>query len=217
MSKEEKACDEEVVIPVPQGSPFGPASPIISVKNHIYFYDEVETTVTRALVTTLHEIAMNIINTAVENNFPIIPIHLHINSNGGSASDALALVQTIEDIQEGRIHQLSGIPIKVPVYTYIEGEADSAASLIACVGTKRYCSKHALSLIHNVRQISHGAQTPDDIEIAASNLKLIKDKMEEVYISHSKLTKKKLQEICKVEDYSTPEQLLEYGLVDEII
>jgi len=215
LSNEKNLCEEEVVIPA--ASPFGPASPIISVKNHIYFYDNVETTVTRALFSTMHEIAMNIIDTAVENNFPIVPIHLHINSTGGSVSDALAIVQGIEDIQEGRIHQIGGIPIKIPVYTYIEGEADSAASLIACVGTKRFCSRHALSLIHDVRQIGGGVQKVDDIQTEAANLQMFKDKFYEIYLGHSKLTKEELQKICEKEDYSTPAELLAYGLVDEII
>lgn len=215
MNNEKNLCEEEVVIPA--ASPFGPASPIISIKNHVYFYDNIETTVTRALFSTMHEIAMNIIDTAVENNFPIIPIHLHINSTGGSVPYALAVVQGIEDIQEGRIHQIGGIPIKIPVYTYIEGEADSAASLIACVGTKRFCSKHALSLIHDVRQIGGGVQKVDDIEIEAKNLQMFKDKFYDIYLSHSKLTKEELQKICEKEDYSTPQQLMEWGLVDLII
>ena len=215
MSDDKNLCEEEMVIP--PASPFGPASAIISIKNHIYFYENVETAITRALFSTMHEVAMNIIDTAIENNFPIIPIHLHINSTGGLVSDALAIVQGIEDIQEGRIHQVGGIPIKIPVYTYIEGEADSAASLIACVGTKRFCSKHALSLIHDVRQIGGGIKKIDDIQTEAANLQMIKDKFYEIYMEHSKLTKEELQKICEKEDYSTPQQLMEFGLVDQII
>ena len=215
MSDDKNLCEEEMVIP--PASPFGPASPIISIKNHIYFYENVETAITRALFSTMHEVAMNIIDTAIENNFPIIPIHLHINSTGGLVSDALAIVQGIEDIQEGRIHQIGGIPIKIPVYTYIEGEADSAASLIASVGTKRFCSRHALSLIHDVRQIGGGIKKIDDIQTEAANLQMIKDKFYEIYMEHSKLTKEELQKICEKEDYSTPQQLMEYGLVDQII
>ena len=215
MSDDKNLCEEEMVIP--PTSPFGPASPIISIKNHIYFYENVETAITRALFSTMHEVAMIFIDILFENNFPIIPIHLHINSTGGLVSDALAIVQGIEDIQEGRIHQVGGIPIKIPVYTYIEGEADSAASLIACVGTKRFCSKHALSLIHDVRQIGGGIKKIDDIQTEAANLQMIKDKFYEIYMEHSKLTKEELQKICEKEDYSTPQQLMEYGLIDQII
>jgi ATP-dependent protease ClpP protease subunit len=215
--KNEEACEGGEYI-MPPTSPFGPASPIVTIKNHVYFYDEIDTTVARTFFATIHETAMNIIDTAVENNFPIIPIHLHINSCGGSCSDALAIVQGIEDIQEGRIHQVCGIPIKIPVYTYIEGEADSAASLIACVGTKRFCSRHALSLIHDVRQISGGqVQKTDDIELEAKNLKMFKEKLYDIYLSHSKLSREELEKIASKEDYSTPEELLKYGLIDEII
>ena len=217
--KEEEICDlDEETLLVPNSSPYGMPSPIISVKNHLYLYDQIDTTITRAFFSALHEAAMNIIDTAVENGTPIIPIYLHINSCGGSCSDALAIVQVIKDIQEGRIHQVGGIPIKIPIYTYIEGEADSAASLIACVGTKRFCSKYALSLIHEVRQISGGAvQKTGDIEIDAKNLRMFKDKFNDIYLAHSKLTKEKLEEISSKEDYSSPEQLIEYGLVDEIV
>ena len=215
MSKEEKICDEELTLPngMLQLEPMS----IISIKNHIYLYNDIATAITRELFRTMDEVAMNIIDTAIENNFPIIPIHLHINSTGGLVSDALAIVQGIEDIQEGRIHQVGGIPIKIPVYTYIEGEADSAASLIASVGTKRFCSRHALSLIHDVRQIGGGIKKIDDIQTEAANLQMIKDKFYEIYMEHSKLTKEELQKICEKEDYSTPQQLMEYGLIDQII
>lgn len=217
MSKKEEdiACEEEITLP--SLSAFGPPSPIISVKNHIYLHDQIDTTITRAFFSTLHEVAMNIISTSVDNNVPIVPIHLHINSMGGSCSDALSIIQCMEDIQEGRIHKVGDIPIKIPIYTYIEGEADSAASLIACVGTKRLCSKYALSLIHDVRQIGGGVQKVDDIEIEAKNLQMFKDKFYDIYLAHSKLTKEQLEKICEKEDYSTPQQLLEWGLIDKIV
>ena len=215
MSKE-VLDDEEMVISA--DSPYGQSAPIIRVKQHIYFYAEVDTTITTALISTMHEAAMEMIDAAIENDFPIVPLHLHINSAGGSVSDALAIIQCIKDIQEGRIHKIGNIPIKIPVYTYIEGEVDSASSLIACVGTKRFCSKYALSLIHDVRQISYGqTQKVDDIQLEAANLQMFKDKFYDLYLSHSKLTKEQLMEICSKEDYSSPQQLVEYGFVDEII
>jgi len=209
---------DEDDLAIPAGSPYGEPAPIIRVKQHIYFYAEVDTTITTALISTMHEAAMEMIDAAIENDFPIVPLHLHINSAGGSVSDALAIIQCIKDIQEGRIHKIGNIPIKIPVYTYIEGEVDSASSLIACVGTKRFCSKYALSLIHDVRQISYGqTQKVDDIQLEAANLQMFKDKFYDLYLSHSKLTKEQLMEICSKEDYSSPQQLVEYGFVDEII
>lgn len=207
-------CTEELAIPM--SSAFGPASPIISIKNHIYFYDDVNTTIARSLIAAMHEMAMDMINVSVENNTPLASIYLHINSYGGDVSDALAIVQAIKDIQNGTIHQISGIPIPIKVNTIIEGEADSAASLIACVGSHRAISKYALSLIHDIRQIGGIGGKAEDVEVQADNLKLFKKKFYDIYLANSKLTEEKLQEICGKEDYSTPEQLLEWGLVDEI-
>lgn len=217
MSKEEKedACSEEIAIPM--GSAFGPASPIISIKNHIYFYDDVNTTVARSLIAAMHEITMDMIHTAAENNMPLVPLYLHINSYGGDVSDALAIVQAIKDIQSGTIHKIGNINVPVEVNTIIEGEADSAASLIACVGSHRAISKYALSLIHDIRQIGGAGGKVEDVEVSASNLKMFKKKFYDIYLAHSKLTEEKLAEICGKEDYSTPEQLLEWGLVDEIL
>jgi ATP-dependent protease ClpP protease subunit len=216
MNEEKTSCEEEITLPA-LSSAFGPASPIISIKNHIYFYDDVNTTVARSLIAALHEIAMSIITTATENNTPIVPIYLHINSYGGDVSDALAIVQAIKDIQNGSIHKIGDINIKIPVNTIIEGEADSAASLIACVGSRRYISKYALSLIHDIRQIGGAGGKVEDVELSAKNLKMFKQKFYDIYLKHSNLNEEQLTEICGKEDYSTPEQLLEWGLVDEII
>lgn len=214
--KEEINCDETLTAiqnPLEQSSP-----PIISVKNHIYLYNDINTTVTRALFVAMHEMATGIIQTATDNNTEINPIVLHINSVGGSCSEALAIVQCIKDIQNGTIHKIGNIPIKIPIYTVIEGEADSAASLIACVGTHRSISKYALSLLHDVRQISAGAvEKVDDIEISAKNLGMFRRKFYDIYLEHSKLTEEQLKDICSKEDYSTPQELLDWGIVDEII
>ena len=80
--KEEINCDEDLTAiqnPLEQ-----PSSPIISVKNHIYLYNDIDTTVTRALFVAMHEMAAGIIQTATDNNTNINPIILHINSVGGS-------------------------------------------------------------------------------------------------------------------------------------
>jgi len=213
----EDSLDEEAIV-MPTQSTFGAPSPIVQVKNHIYLHDEIDETIARALFSVLHEAAMSIISNAIENNCDITPIVLHINSTGGTVNSGLGIIKCMQDIQEGRIHQLAGVPIKVPVNTIIEGEADSMASLIACVGNKRYASKDALSLLHEVRQTSFGqTQKTDDIATEAENLAKFRDIFYKIYMEHSKLTEEQIKEICKDEKYSTPEDLLKFGLIDEII
>lgn len=201
-------------------TPFsGQPSPMIILKNHIYFYANIDEVIAKTLISALHEVAMEIINVSFDHNVPIVPIELHINSCGGEVSSAIGIVKTIEDIQNGTIHKIGDIPIKVPVNTHIEGECDSAASLIACVGNHRTISKHSLSLIHDVRIIGgiSGINKSEDIATQAVNIEMFKQIFYDIYLKHSKLTYKKLEEISGNERYSTPEELLKYGLVDEIV
>ena len=215
MSKEENSIDEETKLPLSLLQQ--DATRIIVVKNHVYLYDDINCEVARNLFGALHDIAASLISASFDNNVPLPPIYIHINSYGGSVNDALAIVQGIRDIQEGRIHQINGHPIKIEIHTIIEGECDSAASLIACVGNRRFASKYSLSLLHDVRQIGGAGGKAEEIGIQANNLEMFKRKFYDIYLEHSKLTEKQLAEICSKEDYSTPEQLLEWGLVDEII
>ena len=63
----------------------------------------------------------------------------------------------------------------------------------------------------------HLVEKVDDIEISAKNLGMFRKKFYDIYLEHSKLTEEKLKEICSKEDYSTPQELLDWGIVDEII
>jgi len=63
------------------------------------------------------------------------PIHLHIQSSGGNTFDSYALVDII-------------LSSKTPVYTYGEGNVESAAVDIFLAGKKRYGYKHTMFMIH---------------------------------------------------------------------
>lgn len=216
MSKEETIIDCGEDIQVPE-NPFGMPAPILQIKNNLYVYGEIDDTLAKSFIVALHENAMENISVSLEHNVPIPPIKIIINSPGGQISSALGIVAAIKDIQNGTIHKINGIPIPVKVDTEIQGEADSAASLIACVGNYRTISKYSLSLIHDVRQLYGCSGKTEDFEDSAHNLGMFKKMTHEIYLAHSKLTEEKLNELAKNEKYSTPDELLEYGLIDEIV
>ena len=194
------------------------APPLVSVKNHLYLYSEIDSLVTRTLFNVLHEMAMGIIHNSIENNCELTPIYLHICSRGGDVSYAFGIIKLIKDIQNGTIHCFGEHKFKVPIISVIDAEADSCASLIACVCSKRLISKNAFSLIHPPRQNSGNTfEKTEDIDDKKYNLEVFKDRIYEIYLEHSKLNRKKLEQICSNEKYSTPEELVSYGLVDEII
>ena len=72
-----------------------------------------------------------------EKNFERKPIKIYFSSFGGSVYDMWLLVDTIEGST-------------TPVYTYCTGYAMSAAFIIFLAGHKRYMSKHATLMYHQI-------------------------------------------------------------------
>lgn len=219
MKKEEVIQNDMEEIIAPMQSPYGPPPPIVSVKNHIYLYDEIDVTSARNFISVLYQTALTMVSDSLENGYLLPPIIVHINSYGGTVNDALAIVQAIEDVKNGTITSVNNIPVPLIVGTQIEGEADSCASLIACCGTKGYrtISKDSLSLLHEVRQISPTGGKVEDITTMSINLEMFQKIFKNIYMRNSSLTEEKFNEIISTEKYSTPEELLSYGLVDKII
>ena len=173
-----------------------------SENNHIYMYSEI----TRK---TAYEVG-NLIKTIASDNMTIAdrydvepsPIYLHINSYGGSVFAALAIIDSIKDCQK-----------KVPVHTVVEGCAASAATLIGCVGSKRYIKKHAHMLIHELRSGVWGKYS--DLEEEMENLKKLMDVIISIYQEHTKLKgTKKLTNLLKKDSWWSAEECLKNQLVD---
>lgn len=219
MKKEEVIQNDIEEIIAPMQSPYGPPPPIVSVKNHIYLYDEIDVTSARNFISVLYQTALTMVSDSLENGYLLPPIIVHINSYGGTVNDALAIVQAIEDVKNGTITSVNNIPVPLIVGTQIEGEADSCASLIACCGSKGYrtISKDSLSLLHEVRQISPTGGKVEDIATMSTNLEMFQKIFKNIYMRNSSLTEEKFNEVVSTEKYSTPEELLSYGLVDKII
>ncbi len=130
------------------------------------------------------------------------PIQLHINSEGGSIHAAMSTVDAIRGC-------------KTPVHSYIDGSAASAGTLISCVADKRFMTKHAMMLIH---QLSSGVWGKyDDIKEEVENLDLTMKNIMNVYKTHTSLSKRELKALLSKDIWLTSETCLEYGLVDEII
>jgi len=115
------------------------ADPKITRENsHVYFYSDVSRESVFTLSTLLREAAKFAHTTSFELNLKLLPVYLHINSNGGSLYAAYAAVDTIKNL-------------RVPVYSIVEGCAASAGTIISVVCEKRFISANAYMLIHQLR------------------------------------------------------------------
>jgi len=170
--------------------------------NRIYFYSEVS----RPKILTLNKSIVRVGN-SIKNRSEVlktedVPIELHICSYGGSVFSGFSAVDYIANS-------------KVPVHSYIDGCAASAATIMSVVAERRFIHRHSFMLIH---QLSSGMwgnyeALKDSMENCDSLMETIRD----IYVKNTKIPKKQLNDILKRDLWFDAETCLKYGLVDEII
>jgi ATP-dependent Clp protease protease subunit len=131
-------------------------------------------------------------------------INLYVNSPGGMISAGLAIYDTIQIIQP-------------EVSTICLGMAASMATVILCAGAKgkRYALPNSTIHLH---QAVGGAQgQAADIAIAAREIMRLQDKIRGILVKHTGQTMEKIAHDTDRDFYLTPEQAVEYGIVDSIL
>ena len=132
------------------------------------------------------------------------PIIIYINSPGGSIADGLAIYDIINNI-------------KCPVSTVCVGMAASMAAFLLSSGTRgmRYCLPNSTVMIHQPLGGVQGQAT--DIEIVAKRILVLRDKMYRIMSKNSNVDYETMAAACERDNYLTPEEALEIGLIDRII
>ena len=131
-------------------------------------------------------------------------ILFYINSPGGSVTDGLSILDTMQ-------------LIRCDVSTIVMGQAASMGSLLASSGTKgkRLILPNARHLVH---QPLGGAQgQASDIEIQAREINRLKKMLTEIYVEN---TGKSYDQLVRDMDRDTildAAQSVEYGLADRIV
>ena len=171
-------------------------------ENKIYYYSGVHRDGAVELNKKIGELQVRSFTMANNLDVEPYPIHLYINSGGGSITSGIASMDTI-------------LRCKVPVYTYVDGFAASAATFLSVVGTKRFISRHSYMLIHQLSSNFWGKYS--EFQDEKQNLDLMMGTIKNVYKKYTKVPMKKLDEILKHDLLWNAEKCLKYGLIDEII
>lgn len=131
------------------------------------------------------------------------PIHMYINSPGGSVYAGLAIYDTMQFIN-------------CPVYTYCIGMAASMAAVLLAGGEKshRYILRHSEVMIHQPLGGIKGQAS--DMDIAAKHIMRIKESLSQILANHTNQSIEKIYHDCERDYYLNAYEALEYGLVDEI-
>ena len=170
--------------------------------NKIYYYSGVTRESCSELNKKLGELEGKYLGTAQSLGIEPPTIKLMINSGGGSVVSGIASMDTI-------------LRTQVPIHTYVDGFAASAATFLSVVGSKRYMSRNSYMLIHQLSSQLWGKYS--EIEDEKKNLDLMMETIKNVYKEYTKVPMDKLDEILKHDLLWDAKQCLKYGLIDEII
>ena len=131
-------------------------------------------------------------------------IMLYINSPGGSVTAGLAIYDTMQHI-------------RADVQTICLGQAASMGAFLLCSGTKgkRMALPHSRVLIHQPLGGAQGQAT--DIEIQAQEILRIKKTLNEIMANNTGLSIKKIEKDTDRDYIMTPQEALEYGMIDKVI
>jgi ATP-dependent Clp endopeptidase proteolytic subunit ClpP len=170
--------------------------------NKIYYYSGVNRNSCVELNKKIGELETKALT--LSNSLGILPppIKVFINSGGGSITAGISSMDTI-------------LRTKVPVYTYVDGFAASAATFLSVVGEKRFMSRNSYMLIHQLSTNFWGKYS--ELEDEKQNMDLMMKTIKDIYKKHTKLPMKKLNEILKHDLMWDAKTCLEYGMIDEII
>jgi ATP-dependent Clp protease, protease subunit len=140
----------------------------------------------------------------LESEDPEKEINFYINSPGGAVTSGLAIYDTMQFI-------------KPPVATLCLGQAASMAAVLLLAGEKgrRYALPHSRIMMH---QPLGGAQgQAADIEIQAREILRVREELNSIVVRHTGQNLRKIEKDTDRDLFLSPEQAVEYGVIDEVI
>ncbi|HLH80592.1 MAG TPA: ATP-dependent Clp protease proteolytic subunit [Chthonomonas sp.] len=140
----------------------------------------------------------------LEREDPDADIELYINSPGGSVSAGLAMYDIMQ-------------MLKCDVATICVGMAASMAAVLLAGGTagKRYALPNSRIMIHSV---AGGYEGPvQDAEIRLREMIRMQDVLTEILARHTHQPTDKVRRDMDRDYFMSPQEALEYGLIDKIV
>ena len=131
-------------------------------------------------------------------------IFLYVNSPGGSVYDGLGIFDTMQHI-------------KPDVHTVCVGLAASMGAFLLCAGAKgkRSSLQHSRIMIH--QPLGGASGQASDIRIQADEILFLKDRLNHELADRTGQQLDKIQADTDRDFFMSPQQAMEYGLIDNVI
>ena len=131
-------------------------------------------------------------------------IFLYVNSPGGSVYDGLGIFDTMQHI-------------KPDVHTVCVGLAASMGAFLLCAGAKgkRSSLQHSRIMIH--QPLGGASGQASDIRIQADEILFLKDRLNKELADRTGQPLDKIQLDTDRDFFMSPQQAMDYGLIDHVI
>ena len=131
-------------------------------------------------------------------------ISFYINSPGGLVTSGLGIYDTMQYI-------------KPPVSTLCIGQASSIGSFLLAAGAKgkRFSLPNSRIMVHQPSAGFEGQVT--DIEIHTKEILSLKDRLNKIYSKHTKKIESEIKKALERDNFMTPSEAKEFGLIDEVV
>ena len=131
-------------------------------------------------------------------------ISMYINSPGGVVSSGLSIYDTMQYVRP-------------KIATMCVGQAASMGSLLLAAGEQgmRFCLPNSRVMVH---QPSGGFQgQASDIALHAQEILDLKKRLNMIYVKHTNQKISSVEKAVDRDNFMTPEQSLDWGIIDKII
>ena len=131
-------------------------------------------------------------------------INFYLQTPGGSITSGLAIYDTMQLIK----------PI---INTYCIGQAASMGAVLLAAGSKghRFALPSSRIMIHSPSGGFRG--TIEDISVQVKEIEFLKKRLYSILSSHTGKTIEQIEKDCERDNFMSPQEAKEYGLIDEII
>ena len=132
------------------------------------------------------------------------PIHMYINSPGGSVTAGLGIYDTMQYVL-------------APISTWCVGQCASMASLLLAAGRPgmRYSLPNARVMVHQPSGGAYGQAS--DIQIHAEEIIKIRHQLNNLYVKHTKQSLDTIEKAMERDRFMNPVEACDFGIIDNVL
>lgn len=175
--------------------------------NHVYFYGDV--TRERCLEVT-HQLRTVVLQQTYEralNGGNPLPVHLHVQSDGGEVYGALTLAD-----------RLDGWGDRMPIITVAEGSCMSSGTIISVAGTRRLALPTTTFLIHQFTTWwTHTGLKFTEMQDEMVAQEILFNQLVDHYVRNTRMDADTVRRLLARDTFMDVDRALELGLIDGVV